>query len=231
MSDIKILLYHSVGEVDPRDELGTRIDKDKFYDQIEFLKRYDYNVWALKEAVDCIKENKPVPQHTVVITFDDGYKDNITNAAPIIEKFDLRATFFITVDYIGKTKTSPKREWQHWKCMDEGDLAELTKRGHDLGSHALHHVDLTKLDMDAKREEINRSRDKIGSLSSRTVDFFSYPYGLFDDELADILREEGYKAACTIIAGGNDSSADLYRLKRTEIINSDSIDDFKSKIG
>ena len=74
------------------------------------------------------------------------------------------------------------------------------------------------------------SRERIGSLLNRAIDFFSYPYGYFDEELARLVGEEGYRAACTTIMGGNDSSTDLYKLKRTEIANNDTLDNFRNKL-
>ncbi|MDB4349456.1 polysaccharide deacetylase family protein [Omnitrophica bacterium] len=229
MSEIKILLYHSVGKVHPRDTLGIRLDKEMFYSQMKSLKEDGCNIWTLKEAIACVKEKKSMPQKTTVITFDDGYKDNIINAAPIMEEFGFRAIFFVTVDYIGKAKTSAQRDWQHWECMDESDLVELKKRGHDIGSHSLNHVDLTKLDSASKTEEIGRSKKEIGSLLDKEVNFFSYPYGHFDEEIVKIVRDSGYEAACTTVVNGNDAASDIYRLKRTEIVNSDTLGDFKNK--
>ncbi|MFH1753525.1 MAG: polysaccharide deacetylase family protein [Candidatus Omnitrophota bacterium] len=112
MKGIGILLYHSVGRVDPRDTLGIRIDEDGFFEQMRSLKERDYSVLTLKDAVSLIAGNGEAPERAVVITFDDGYKDNLVAAAPVLERFGFRATFFVTTGYIGSVKTSPKREWR-----------------------------------------------------------------------------------------------------------------------
>ncbi len=219
MNGITILLYHSVGKVDPRDSLGIRTDEGKFFDQMRSLKEGGYSVLALRDAVSLIIEDGEIPKKAVAITFDDGYKDNILTAAPVLERFGFFATFFMTTSYIGTVKTSPKRAWQSWECMEAGDLCELIKRGHDIGSHAVSHVDLTGLDENARKEELKESKEKLEGLIKRRVDLFSYPYGCFDVDLARAVKEEGYSAACTIISGANGGGSDPYRLKRTEILN------------
>lgn len=230
MNDIKILLYHSVGKVDPQDELGTRVEKQRFFDQMRFLRDNNYNVCMLRDAVNYIKNKKVIPKKSVAITFDDGYKDNLLNAAPIMEEFNIWATFFVTVSYIGRIKTSPKRIWQHWKCMDLSDLKRLIKRGHDIESHSMHHVDLTKLDATARRAELSLSKRALESLLNIKIDFFSYPYGYFDKELQEEVGGEGYKAACSTVTGGNTETTGLYELRRIEIAKTDTLGDFSYKI-
>ena len=229
MEGIKILLYHSVGKIDPEDNLGIRVDTDRFRSQMDFLKM-NYKIWTLREAVDCIRKRGPIPQKTAVITFDDGYKDNIVNAAPIMERQGLRATFFVTVDYIGGIKRNPKRDWQRWECMGWTDLESLINRGHNIGSHSLHHIDLRGITEYERERELKVSKEQFGTSLNETVDLFSYPYGYFDEGLISVLKKEGYNAACTTVKGANDGSADLYRLRRIEITGRDTQDSFKKKL-
>jgi len=230
MEGIKILLYHSVGTIDPGDNLGIRVDKDNFSRQMKFLKEGKYNICTLGDAVDCIKAEKEIPQKTAVITFDDGYKDNITDAAPIMERFDFPATFFVTIDYIGVIKTSPHRQWQRWGCMDYDDLKALINRGHNIESHSLHHINLRGLPKDEKERELKISKEKISTSLNRAVDFFSYPYGYFDEELLTAAKRAGYKAACITAPGINSYSTNLYKLKRIEITAKDSEEEFRYKL-
>lgn len=230
MEGLRILLYHSVGDVDPRDNLGIRIDKENFLHQMKFLKENNYNVCRLTDAVDYIKRKSPIPNKTVAISFDDGYKDNALFALPIMEKFGFGAVFFVTVDYIGRVKTSPHRDWQHWECMGWDDLKDLIDRGYDIGSHSLHHIDLSKLDKEAREKELKLSKEMIESSLKEDIEFFSYPYGYFDEELLNIVKNVGYRAACTTTPGINTFTADLYKLKRTEIVNRDRLDSFRDKL-
>jgi len=229
MNPIRILLYHSIGVIHPADDLGIRIETERFRSQMSLLRK-GYAVCGLDEAVGFILQRRPAPAGAVVITFDDGYKDNLDTALPILDEAGFKAAFFVTVGYIGSVKTSPRRDWQSWRCMDKSDLGELTRRGHIVGSHGMTHLDMTKLDEDKRREELSRSKEAIALLAGKEAEFFSYPYGLFDDSIAALARDAGYKAACTTVTGPNTDQAGLYSLKRIEITRDDTDESFRRKL-
>ncbi|NQT06430.1 MAG: polysaccharide deacetylase family protein [Candidatus Omnitrophica bacterium] len=230
MAGIRILLYHSVGRIDKRDSLGIRVDIDNFRRQMEFIKGNGFNILDLKDVVQYIDEGASLPDNGLVITFDDGYRDNIVNAVPIMEEFGIKATFFITVSFLGTTKTHPDREWQHWRCMEWMDLREIAERGHRIGSHCMHHVDLRSLTGEAAKKELLSSRDELSSSLGIDIDTFSYPYGFYNPAVSLLAKDAGYRAACTTVDGVNDSTADLYELKRTEITGRDANEEFKRKL-
>lgn len=215
----------------PDDILGIRVDKDKFLSQMEILRKDGYAVMALKDIINRIAEKKTLPDKAIAITFDDGYRDNTKNAAPILAEFSFQVTFFITLGYVGTVKTSFKRSWQRWECMDQKDLKELSDSGHEIGSHSVRHIDLTKLDEKERVQELKSSKKGIGELLGKDISLFSYPYGYFDDGLAMLAAEEGYSLACTTISGYNDRDADPFKLKRVEITSSDTDGSFMEKIG
>ena len=68
MGEFRILLYHSVGKVDPDDKLGIRIERDSFRSQMRGLKEGGYSVWLLADLARCLKEGRPVPPKTVALT-------------------------------------------------------------------------------------------------------------------------------------------------------------------
>jgi len=97
-----ILEYHRIAN-DKEDILKMVVSPKHFRKQMRYLKK-KYNVISLKEAVEKIKNYQPLPPYSVAITFDDGYLDNYLNAYPILKKFDIPATIFLTTDYIGSEK-------------------------------------------------------------------------------------------------------------------------------
>ncbi len=230
MGDLKILLYHSVGEIHPDDTLGIRVTEAAFSRQMEILRDEGYKVIPLDEAIDSLSRGAGLPEDACVITFDDGYRDNIISALPVLKEFRFLATFFITVDNIGKVKTSPKRAWQSWKFMGPRDVEALVECGHTIGSHALKHIRLSGAGQGERERELASSKEALESISGRAVDIFSYPYGDFDDSLANLARETGYKAACATIDGSNKYGDDLFKLKRIEIKNGDRDEAFRSRL-
>ena len=98
---IQILLYHRVANVSSDPQMLC-VTPDKFYDQMKFLKK-KYNIISLRSINQLLKSHK-IPRNSIVITFDDGYQDNLKNAIPILEQNNIPATFFITSGYIGENK-------------------------------------------------------------------------------------------------------------------------------
>jgi peptidoglycan/xylan/chitin deacetylase (PgdA/CDA1 family) len=98
--NVQILVYHRVN--DDRDSFFEATPVRIFARQMEYLAR-NYNVCALEEAVDGIKCGN-LPENAIVVTFDDGYKDNFVNAYPILKKFSIPATIFLATDAIGTGK-------------------------------------------------------------------------------------------------------------------------------
>jgi len=97
-----ILVYHRVGIFQDKWSIST-IAVLEFEKQMKYLKK-TYNILDLEELVSLIKEKKAIPKKTVVITFDDGYLDNYTFAFPILKKYKIPATIFLTTGYVGSNK-------------------------------------------------------------------------------------------------------------------------------
>ena len=117
---VPIIMYHSVKPVsDPNDRLCVPLDK--FERQMRFLKQYGYNVIALEDLGNLIREGKKIPFRTVVITFDDGYMDNYTYAFPVLEKYALPATVFLILDEVERP-LGDRLSWKQIQKMQDSGL-------------------------------------------------------------------------------------------------------------
>ncbi|AEA33064.1 polysaccharide deacetylase family protein [Hippea maritima] len=177
---ILVLLYH---RVDDR-PTGTSLDKfslplSRFEWQISYLKKKGF-ISITPDEIDKIKEEKLyLKNNYVLITFDDGYKDNV-DAARILKKYGMKGLFFISTSLIGK-------EHENAKMMDETDLKELVDLGMALGSHSHRHLKLSQLRKEEVKNEIMRSIDILSSYQE--IEDFAYPFGNFNDDVIDVLRE------------------------------------------
>jgi peptidoglycan/xylan/chitin deacetylase (PgdA/CDA1 family) len=98
---LKILVYHRVDYHDNGSFLNSlRVTPKNFELQMRYLYENRYNIIPLCEAIEIIKYHMDIPQNSVVITFDDGYKDNYMNALPILRKYDFSATVFLTTQFV-----------------------------------------------------------------------------------------------------------------------------------
>ncbi|MFH0732420.1 MAG: polysaccharide deacetylase family protein [Candidatus Omnitrophota bacterium] len=208
-----ILMYHSVSE---KGDDSLCVSQDSFNRQMAYIKWKGYNVISLDELVEGIKNKKAFKRDTIVITFDDGYKDNYKYAHPILKKCGFSATIFVASNAIGKEK-----ERLNWQEMIE--MAQNSKIS--FGAHTRNHSYLPEVKGEAElRNEILGSKEDIEKNIGKGADYFCYPTGGFTEEVKTIVKESGYKGACTTNRGFARNNQDIYELKRIKIKNSDFVD-------
>lgn len=208
---VPILMYHYINaEESRRSKLG--VSPKAFQRQMSFLRRHKYNIVALETLVDLIKEKKKIPPKTVVITFDDGYLDNYTNAFPILKKYNIPATIFVVVDRIGKRLGNDD-------YMSQENIEELLMSGIiSIGSHSVSHPNLSEIESESKlRYEISGSKKILEKALNTKVDFFSYPFGSLAAKARDFVIEAGYKGAVGTNFPKDYPAGDIYALKRLRI--------------
>jgi peptidoglycan/xylan/chitin deacetylase (PgdA/CDA1 family) len=100
---VLILMYHGVTDRETDMFCWWQLPVSKFEEQMSYLKKY-YTVLPLEYVIECLKACKELPPYTAVITFDDGYRNNLTVAYPILKKYNFPATIFLTTGFIGKDR-------------------------------------------------------------------------------------------------------------------------------
>lgn len=227
-----ILAYHRVnsGRKDP-----MAVSVENFRGQMNYFYERGYSSLTLEEF-STLLPHENVPQKTVVVTFDDGYRDNYLCAFPILKHFGFRGTIFLTSDYIGKNDVFPMDKDKNWdKVMDEDlpltweQVLEMKEYGMEFGSHTCSHWHLDELpEMEMVREIVESKRYLEQKLRSR-VTSFCYPSGRYNQKVKEAVREAGYIAAVVTPRHGQ-LNEDLYSLKRVGIYNNDSGWRFRVKI-
>ncbi len=204
---VPVLMYHSVNLM-PKEGNRLQISQDTFDRQMRFLKEKKYNVVTLEEVARIILSGKSVPHKTVVITLDDGYRDNYYFAFPILKKYGLPATIFIIYNEIGRFD---RLSWNEVYTMRDSGL--ITFGSHTLGPEPLVNI---KSD-DEVRRQIFLSKVKFQEKVGKPVDLFSYPEGKFNSRIKDLVKEAGYKAAVVTSPGKKYPNNDIFLLKRLRI--------------
>jgi peptidoglycan/xylan/chitin deacetylase (PgdA/CDA1 family) len=211
----RILLYHSVGTVLPHDTYGLSIDPGLFKSQIELLSDYNVSVTDIYSEADS-------SMLRIAITFDDGYKDTLYNAAPVLLKYNLPFTVFITKEFVknGNSIYLDEREVKELSCLP----------GVTIGSHGSTHAPLRSLDDKSLLNELCGSKNYLEDLTGKKVDAISYPHGSVNQRIKSLAAQNGFKIGCCSRLNINDDSRDPMLLCRTEIIASDLPTHFKQKI-
>ena len=212
---VRIVHYHYVFD----DE------RDAFARQLEFLAS-EYEPVSLSEAVERLLAGR-VHGREVVVTFDDGFRNQAVNAAPLLAERGFRACFFLVTGLVGAGAAEADRiarERLHLPRPVEpitwDDAAALLELEHEVGSHTRGHPDLTALGADELDEELRASRDELERRLGTAPAHFTAPYGdprRFSPAVSDAAPRAGYAGCATAQRGRNTGPGDVYALRRDHL--------------
>jgi peptidoglycan/xylan/chitin deacetylase (PgdA/CDA1 family) len=210
---VPIIMYHSVGNaLSDKTKLLT-VSGSTFERQMRFLREHKYNVISLRQLATLMKENKRIIPKTVVVTFDDGYRDNLTVALPVLKKYNIPMTLFVA-----PLEISEVPYYLRWDELEQLAYSPLI----EIGAHAIHHAFLPDIkDEKRLRLEIINSKKMLEERLGLKVEFFSYPAGGFNKKIKQIVLDSGYLAAVATKPGINYANDDVYALKRMRISEKD----------
>ncbi|MFH1857998.1 MAG: glycosyltransferase [Candidatus Omnitrophota bacterium] len=220
VGSIRVLTYHRVNEVSPADRLSVKTSE--FQKQMAHLHRRGYRTLSPEALSEALKSGI-LPEKSVFITFDDGYRDNFTDAFPILKNFDFRATVFVATELVGK-----ERDGHRMLSWDE--IREMAGGGVSFGSHTVHHARMNRIPDQEKQKEAEDSRHALEEVLQKKVTAFCYPYGDTDSGATQAAASAGYGLAFTTRPGPVRAHSDRFLLPRTEISGFDSLFDFKKKL-
>lgn len=204
-----VLLYHSISDRDHFLSIPTKI----FERQIRYLKE---NGFRFLKSSD-LENIKNLPPKSVLITFDDGYKDNFINAVPILEKYQATAIFFIPVDLINK-------EMKGLLIMNWEEIKEISRNSlFEIGSHGLTHRKLHKLTIEEIEKEVKVSKKILEENLGVEIKNFAYPFGRYNEVVLKIIRDSGYKYGFSIKPGRLSKKIDKFQIPRFGIDNFSSL--------
>ncbi|MBI5212494.1 MAG: polysaccharide deacetylase family protein [Nitrospirae bacterium] len=206
---LRILLYHSVGTELPHDTYGISINSASFDRHMALLKGMeDIQINSMEGALGDDKSC------SIAVTFDDGYKDNLYVAAPILSGYGIPFTVFVTGDFI-------KGNVPFYLTPTELKALSLIE-GVRVGSHGLTHRRLTQCSDKELWEELHGSRCYLEDVIGRPVTAISYPHGSVNRRVWETAREAGYEIGACSRFGVNSADCDNLLLRRTEIVAEDS---------
>ncbi|MDR0787118.1 MAG: polysaccharide deacetylase family protein [Gemmatimonadota bacterium] len=212
-----IVLFHRVDDRYAGNPIscGTR----EFERYCAFFARY-FDVISASRMVDLLEQGEDI-SGKLVITFDDGYKDNLA-AAETMRRHGLTGCFFITTDYIGTDRDGPwdTEEGVHSRWMDWDDVRSLVAMGYEVGSHTVTHPDLGITHGEGASREIRESKAVLEQESGHPVTHFGYPFGGHVNMTArnrELVRAAGYRSCMSAYGGIVTSDANLYDLRRLPV--------------
>ena len=219
---LRVLMYHKINDAA---DAPLTVPVSLFDEQMGMLRELGYTVVHLDAVLDHFRNGAELPNRPVLITFDDGYRDNLDNAAPVLARHGYRAVVFVPIGYLDGAGPLPHdevlaRRGAHAPTLDWGALGELEAAGLRVESHGITHRALTELDEAAARREIIESKARLEERLGRRVQAFAYVKGSaadFRPVHMQLLRDAGYELAFTSLSGLNSPATNPLRLHRYNV--------------
>jgi peptidoglycan/xylan/chitin deacetylase (PgdA/CDA1 family) len=219
---LRVLMYHRVNDV-PENPLSMPVSL--FDEQMDQLRQLGYTVVDLQAVLDYYAEGTPLPPKAVLITFDDGYHDNLDNAARVLSKYGYPGVLFVPVGYLDDRQPLPHEERLAAqgvmnRTLDWDELAEVERNGIRIESHGISHRPLANLEVDEAAREITLSKLRLEERLGRPVRAFSYVKGSEADYRPvhlSLVRQAGYDVAFSAVSGANSAHTDPLQLRRYNI--------------
>jgi peptidoglycan/xylan/chitin deacetylase (PgdA/CDA1 family) len=200
-------MYHYVENVkDPLDTTRKMLNINPvvFEYQLKTIKDSGYTTYYVKEVAEALNGYRKLQEKSIVLTFDDGYEDFYTYALPLLQKYRVKATYYVINNLIGKKG-----------YITETQLKEIRDSGLvEIGAHTMNHVYLKGMSKEAQRREILESKEGLEKMLGIRVSTFAYPFGAFDDNAISVVKEGLFSAAVSVIPGNVHSQNERYFLYR-----------------
>lgn len=212
---LRVLTYHTIGGQAYEDTLNLNsISLKLFRKHIDLIE--NYKVVPLT-PLDCSSESLKI-----AVTFDDGYRDNLTIAAPILADRKIPFTLFATSKFIDKRDSL---------FLNASELRELsTYPGVTVGSHGFSHIDLTKCSDSQLRSELTGSKQHLEDIIGMEVKSLSYPFGLVNKRVRDAALEAGFQVGGVGYFNINRQDQDPLLINRSVVLQGDSAAVLNQKI-
>ncbi|MEM6774079.1 MAG: polysaccharide deacetylase family protein [Pseudomonadota bacterium] len=231
----RILMYHMVSE--PRSGAKfnkLRVPPRNFEEQLRWLRDEGWHFALMSDLF----ADAPLPEKTVVLTFDDGYADNLVYADPIMQRYGARATLYLVEDRFDRDwSTSKKAHHDSGELMREEKLSDaqveqlLVSGRWELGGHTRTHINLARADEVLRGEEIGGARQRLAERFGQAMDSFAYPFGIYAQADVAAARAAGFRSAVTTVEGiSRDLERDALELPRVKVSGKDSLAVFRLRL-
>lgn len=216
----RCLAYHSVTSTEERDAAQMTVSAERFSDQMRYLAEHGYRVTDAASAVTALRSGHALDPRTVVITFDDGFRDVASHALPVLEHFGFHATIFLVAAAL-EGDVAAMRNGYDGPYLSAAEARDMARSGHiGFGSHGATHQRLRRLDAPTLRDETEGAKARLERTIGTAVELYAYPFGSYDawDRTArDAVEVAGYRGAFTSIVAPLRPTDDVFLLPRARV--------------
>lgn len=221
-----ILMYHSVQRGRATPDWPWAVSMKRFQSQLDFLAGEG---WKTVTMANLAAHPHAWPERTVVITFDDGYRDNYEAFEELAQR-NMCASWFVVTGWLGRSAGWGDAGQPSDPLLDPAELRAMQTAGMEIGSHTVGHMRLPELDSARMNAQLADSKAALEDILGTEVISFAYPYGAWDERCERAVAAAGYRYACTTRSGWALRDGNPLRLRRLTVFNNDNLGSFARKL-
>ena len=233
VNGLKILMYHKIESVLLQDFLT--VSTQQLEKHFKILKQKNYNCISLQDLIDYQLFQKPLPKNPFLLTFDDGYCNNLTQLYPLILKYNYKAVIFLVAEFINSDKKNKDGE-RIYLSVDE--IKQMNPDVVEFALHSFDHKSYNYLSIEEIQTDIQKTKQKFENFGIKYLPCHAYTYGAFPrkdeakrNEIYKILSQNNIELAFRI--GNRVNKLPLenpYLIQRIDVRGTDSIFQFRAKL-
>lgn len=214
---IPILTYTLIKE---KEGIEGTVSKKNFEMQMKHLKENGYNTITPMQLRDYLLNNKPVPEKSVLITFDSGYDDKYTIVLPILKKYGFKAICFIDGNKVNNVNG----------YLTSSHIGEMQDYGIEIGMYYVSSNNIGTLSLEQQKKNLSDGKQKLEKVIKKTVNFISYEDKKYNEDTIGAAKSLGFNLGFTTIEGVASKKDNAFEIKRIPIQNKDNIEGFIKKL-
>ncbi len=225
---VPILMYHSIACAAGARFRQFTVSPASFAEQMAYLHAQQYTPLTVTQYVQARSQGaSSLAERPVIITFDDGFADFFTDALPVLRRYNLTATLYITTAYVDGVSSWMRREKETARPMlSWQQVREIAVNGIECGAHTHTHPQLDTLSLRAATNEMASSKNVLEDHLGQAVCTFAYPYGYSTARLRHAAREIGFTSACAVRHAQSSIHENAFRLARLMVDRDTTLDTF-----
>jgi peptidoglycan/xylan/chitin deacetylase (PgdA/CDA1 family) len=221
---IPILMYHHLKLLEPTASLTQRtwtVSPASFKDQLDYLSEHGYHTITFVQLEAFFEDRAPLPLHPIILTFDDGWRDDYDVAFPLLRERGMVGTFFVPTAYADAASKT---------LIDWSQIGEMDAAGMEFGGHTINHANLKEVSKEEALRQLENSKSKMEEELGHATMAFAYPFGAYDLSVVGMVRQVGYRMAVGLCCGFKLRADILLILPRIRISFDDTLQDFVKRL-
>lgn len=202
---VPILCYHQIRDFRPKDSERAKdyiVPPSKFSEQMKRLADSGYKTILPEQLMAYLQYGRPLPEKPVMLHFDDADLSQFEVAKPVLDQYGFKACYFIMTVVMNKPG-----------YMKREQIKQLSDEGHVIGSHTWDHMNVKKMEEKDWVTQVEKPSRQLAEITGKPIEYFAYPFGLWNHDVAAKLSDHGFKAAFQL-SEKRDTSLPLYTIRR-----------------